>query len=243
MSSLKLPLTKSCSELLRPVKKPISGPRARRRRARGVRVDERLVDPADRRVEAGAGRRVVADVAVRQRRAVVVPVEARRRVADVALEDDVADRDLGVVRVREDLLDAGEHALRLLVDERVRPHVAGGVRHEPVREGEHLALLLRGVARVVLRRPGPVQDVTQPLAGVHRVDDGLPHRQVGEAVRADDAGVVVRRPVVQRLRHLARYRVLAAGDRDVAVGRVCACLVPGVVVRVRLEALRTGRNQ
>ena len=175
---------------------------------------------------------------------VVVAVEAGRRVADVALDDDVTDRDLRVVDVGQDLADRREDATRDVVDQRVRPHVAGRVRQVAVAEGEDLALLGGAVGRIALRLPRLREDVLEPLAGLLGVDHRLAVGEVGEAVGADHAGVEVRAVGGQRGDDLGTNRVLAAVDRDLAVvGDVLPRSIAGLDVRVRLERVGGGRAE
>src|SRR5829696_5756231 len=173
---------------------------ARGSRRRRVAVDESVVDPLGGGGEADPTRLVVADVgAAGNRRAVRVAVVAIRRVADVSLDDQVAQRHLGLVPVGEDVTHLWERLTRELVHERVRPCVAGGVREEAVGEREDLATLRRVVGRVGLGRPGRLEDVVEPLAALLRVDELLAHDDVGEPVGTDDSGVVVRLPGAQRV--------------------------------------------
>jgi hypothetical protein len=209
----------------------------RDRRGR-VGIDERPVHELLRHRERDAGRAVAAPVAAAHVRAVRVVVEVLRGVADVALDQEVSDADARVVGGGEHLADRREHAVREVVDGAVRPEVAGAVREEPVREGEDLGLLVGGVGGVALRGPGLREDVLEPLAVDLGMDLRLAERDVGEAVRADDACVVVRRPGGERRQQLGPHRNGDAADRDVpVVQRVLVGLEGRRVVRERLPRL------
>jgi hypothetical protein len=217
-----------------------------RGRVVGERLQQRLVDEADRRLEVDARRVVVADVAVGQQAALALVVEAGRGVADVALGEQVAQRVGEVVRVGDDRAHRREHAFGELVHERVREEVARGVRGVAVGEGEDLELLLVRPGRAgLLRLPGLVEDAAEPRAGVDGVDRALAEHEVREAVGADGARVVVARVLLQRLEH-ARVDVVlvdvggAVGalalDVELAVlEQVLAHVLGDLDVRVRLE--------
>jgi len=177
--------------------------RAERQRVRGV--DERLVDEPRRHREVDPRRAVVGEVGIavlvdlaRHRVPLLVAVVPGRRVAEVALDDQMAHGQHRVVLAVDDPEDGREDALGEVVHERVRPHVARGVGHEAVGEGEDLLPLGSRVARVGLRLPRLRQDQPQPLARLLGVDVRLPVDEIGEAVRPDHAAVVVRALVRQR---------------------------------------------
>jgi hypothetical protein len=214
-----------------------------------VGVDERVVDEVVRHRERDPRRRVVRVVGIpvlvdleRDRCPVRVPVVAGRGVADVALGDQVAKGDLGVVDVGEDLPDRRKDSERMVVDERVRPHVAGRVGGVAEGKREDLLPLHGVVAGVGLSLPGALEDVLHPLPGLLGVDDRLPEHEVREAVRADDAGVVVRLLVAQGILDDLWHVVGAAVEADAAVvDHVLPGTVARVVVHERLPGERTRR--
>ena len=91
-------------------------------------------------------------------------------VADISLDNDVAQRNRGRVGISHDIADRREHAIGKVVDQRVGPHVARRVSHESVSERQDLELLIIAVANVALGIPGLLEKVIQPNAGVLRMD-------------------------------------------------------------------------
>ena len=86
-----------------------------------------------------------------------------------------------------------------------------------VRPGEDLGLLRGGEPRIVLRRPGHVEDARVPGRVVIGVDDCLPHREIRETVRANAAREIELRVILQRLQDLRMDRVVLSFDPQLAV--------------------------
>src|SRR4029078_7684252 len=92
--------------------------------------------------------------------------------ADVAaLADVMSQCDLGRLGLRRYFEDRWEDPTREVVDQCVRPHVAGDVRQIPIGESEDLPLLVCAVGGIVLGGPRLAEDVAEPSTGVYRVDD------------------------------------------------------------------------
>ena len=104
-------------------------------------------------------------------------------------------------------LTSGENALGKLVDQRVRPEVAGCVRQKTVGPGQDLGLLVGRKRVIALGLPGHVEHARHPGADIRRVDDALPHEQIREAVWAGRTREVVGFPIRQRGDHLRMHIV------------------------------------
>ena len=172
---------------------------------------------------------------------VAVAVVAGGGIADIALDDQVADRDLGVVDVGEDLADGREHAARDVIDEGVRPHVARGVGQVPVGEGEHLALFVGAVGRVPCAAHASSSMCPSHLPVCSGWITDWPYAMSGNPSGPTTPALKYARLALQRGHDLRADRVLASVDRDVTVvGDILPRPAAGLDGAERLEGLGGG---
>ena len=164
-------------------------------------------------------------------------IEPRRRIRDIALDDDVAKR-IGARQIhRHDIGEIRKRPVGELVDQRMAPQVTHGVNAVSVAPGEDLQLLFRRVRRSrALRRPGFVEHVADPHAARVGMHDRLPLNDIGKSVRTDCAAIVERGITADRLDDARIHLVLHSGDRHLSVvDHIVPDVERGFHVRVRLE--------